>query len=150
MDSHQEDGKLADCLTKHLTLDEETQSIRDLLQTGRMHLRYTDEGVERTLTDEQRKSEALEFSAREQEMRAVPAEMDSEDEASFSQSMPPRGANGGGSGSGSGRPGASALSKHTGVGKRPKKTLAVTADAKAAAAPRARCRAVSQQHTAQT
>ena len=96
------------------------------LRTGRMHLRYTDEGVERTLTDEQRKSEALEFSVREKEMRAVPPEMDSEDEASFQQSMPPRGDSGGGSG----RPGASALSKYTGVEHRTKKVL----DAKAPAA----------------
>ena len=35
-------------------MDEETESIRDL-RTGKMHLRYTDEGEQRTLTPEQRK-----------------------------------------------------------------------------------------------
>ena len=104
---------VADCLTKHLTLDEETQSIRDLLRTGWMQLRYTDEGEERTLTSEQRRQEGLDAANREQEARPVPPEMDSEDEASFSMSMPPKelaGSNGRSSSRG-----AVALSKHTGV-----------------------------------
>ena len=37
-------------LTKHLTMDDETKSIRDLLRDGRMQVRFTDEGAERTLT----------------------------------------------------------------------------------------------------
>lgn len=53
---------VADCLKKHLTLDEETQSIRDLLRTGYLHLRFTDEGEERTLTAAQREAEGCEFS----------------------------------------------------------------------------------------
>ena len=79
----------ADCLTKHLTQDDETKSIRDLLRDGRMHLCFTDEGVERTLTIEQRKMEGLEFSQRESAARAVPAEMDLEDEASLPSLLPP-------------------------------------------------------------
>ena len=100
---------VADCLTKHLTMDEETQSIRDLLQTGRMHLRYTNEGVERTLTDAQRKQEGLEALGRESMARPVPQEMDSEDEASAKMLLPPVGYSLGA------RPDALALSKHTGV-----------------------------------
>ena len=103
---------VADCLTKHLTLDEETQSIRDLLRTGRMHLRFTDEGEERTLTEAQRKAEGLEAAGRESEARPVPKEMDSEDEASLGMHLPPVGFVGCLPG------GALALSKHTGVGHR--------------------------------
>ena len=105
---------VADCLTKHLTLDEETQSIRDLLRTGFLHLRYTDEGEERTLSAEQRKQEGHEASSRESGSRPVPREMDSEDEASFQMHLPP-------SGSGSGLHGVVAFSKHTGVENRTEK-----------------------------
>ena len=55
---------VADCLTTYLTQDEETKSIRDLLCDGHLRLRFTDEGVERTLTIEQRKMEGLETSQR--------------------------------------------------------------------------------------
>ena len=117
---------VADCLTKHLTQDEETQSIRDLLRTGYMHLRYTDDGEERTLTAEQRVAEGLEVSQREAAARAVPAEMDSEDEASFSMHLPPT-CYARTIGSTRGSPdGVVALSKHTGVGQAAKKTAQTT------------------------
>ena len=106
---------VADCLTKHLTLDEETESIRNLLRSGCMHLRYTDEGEERTLTEAQRKAEGLEAVGRESEARPVPKEMDSEDEASLGMHLPPVGLVGF---VGDSPPGALALSKHTGVGHR--------------------------------
>ena len=109
---------VADCLTKHLTLDEETQSIRDLLHTGRMHLRYTDEGEERILSEEQRKAEGLEALGRESEARPVPREMDSEDEASIGMHLPPAVVGFSGDGQLDTSPGALALSKHTGVGHR--------------------------------
>ena len=106
---------VADCLTKHLTLDEETQSIRDLLRTGWMHLRYTDEGEERTLTSEQRRQEGMEAADRESEARPVPPEMDSEDEASFRMHLPPMELAGSNGRSSSTTQSAVALSKHTGV-----------------------------------
>ena len=73
---------VADCLTKHLTLDEETKSIRDLLRDWKLHLRFTDDGEERTLTTEQRRQEKAEASQREAEALPVPPEWDSEDGAS--------------------------------------------------------------------
>ena len=64
-------------------MEEETQSIRDLLRDGVMHLRYTDAGEERTLTEEQRKQESFEASQREAMALPVPRAWDSEDEASL-------------------------------------------------------------------
>ena len=78
---------VADCLTKHLTLDEEVESIKNLLRDGRMHLRFSDDGQERVLSAEQRKAEGANISQRETAARAVPAECDSEDEA-FSNPRP--------------------------------------------------------------
>ena len=48
---------VADCLTKHSTQDEETKSTCDMLRDGDLRLRFTDEGVEWTLTIEQRNME---------------------------------------------------------------------------------------------
>jgi hypothetical protein len=103
-----------------LTLDEETKSIRDVLKEGRLHLRFTDEGEERTLTAQQREAEGLECSQRESAARPVPAENDSEDEASFPNLLPPKGSGPLGKAFG---PGVAALSKYTGVGTPPEKAL---------------------------
>ena len=67
---------VADCLTKHLMPDEETNSIRDMLRVGHLHLRFTDEGVEGTLTIEQRTMEGIETSKREYAARPVLEERD--------------------------------------------------------------------------
>ena len=112
---------VADCLTKHLTQDEETKSIRDLLRDGHLHLRFKDTGVEQTLTIEQRKMEGLETSQRESAARPVPPEMDSEDEAALPSLLPPTGFGPRGS---HGDPGVFALSKYTGVGRQAEKVLA--------------------------
>ena len=82
---------VADCLTKHLTLDEETFAIRELLRTGRMHLRFSDDGTERTLTTEERKSECQASAMGGPTSGPVPASMDSEDDASLPMHLPPTG-----------------------------------------------------------
>ena len=51
---------VADCLTKHFTLDEEIAAIVDLVKTGRMLFRYDDDGHGRALTAAQLNAEALE------------------------------------------------------------------------------------------
>ena len=96
---------VADCLTKHLTLDEEVESIKSLLRDGRLHLRFTDGSEERHLSAEQRRAKGAHLSQRESAARPVPAEFDSEDEA-FSNLQPRLEKS----------PGVVALSKHTGVG----------------------------------
>ena len=50
---------VADCLTKHLTLDEEIEAICELLRSGKMHFRYADDGSPRTLTVEQMRQEGV-------------------------------------------------------------------------------------------
>ena len=79
-----------------------------------------------SLIAEQRVAEGLEVSRREAAARAVPAEMDSEDEASYSMHMPPT-CYARTVGSTRGSPGGVvALSKHTGVGQAAKKTAQTT------------------------
>ena len=74
---------VADCLTKHLTLDEEIEAICELLRSGKMHFRYADDGSPRTLTVEQMRQEGVVNAGHLESTLAVPRENDSEDDASF-------------------------------------------------------------------
>ena len=74
---------VADCLTKHLTFDEEIEAICELLRSGKMHFRYADDGTPRTLTAEQLRQEGVVNASHLESSLAVPREYDSEDEASY-------------------------------------------------------------------